>query len=158
MENIETIYAVTIRDKVNGKASFLTLDDFDGLKQMVRLEFHSEDHPAYISRYSNGKIREEKWYLDGQICRKDTLPAYTSYWPDGVKLEEQWATIDEKGDLISCYKKYSRNGKLIEMRNSINDVLEGKDALVKYDLEGKIIERVECKKGIVLNRYNADDN
>lgn len=149
--------AVTVIDKENGKVSFHTEDDFMGFMQLRKLIFHSETEPAFISRYSDGTTKEEKWLVNNRLYRNnENESSYTVYWPDGVISDTQFFKKDGN-DYIGEFRQFFRNGNISEIRKSFNERLHGKDALVKYDLDGNIIEKHSFNHGAILQKESDDE-
>jgi len=75
---------------------------------------HSETGPAYQEFHSNGKLCEERWYINGKLHRIGE-PAIKKYYSNGNLKEENWYEEGDnkrKDDENTISKKYYENGTI----------------------------------------------
>lgn len=91
----------------SGKMSSITYRDESG-----RLN-NEDDDPSIRAYYSNGKVMQEEWHVNGQHHREEG-PAIIKYWDNCQKREETWLSRGKSHRSDGpCFRKWDKKGKLL---------------------------------------------
>ncbi len=129
---------------------------------------NNNKHGPHVYYYSDGNKKLERYYKDGRIHGKEIAYLrkghihYTNTYDEGI-LHGETIIMNEKDNLISRRLHY-KYGKLhgtqevyfkgikthtIDYQNGLKDGIES-----KYDLEGKLMARIQWKQDKKNGNYN----